>query len=677
MKLDSLKQLLLGLCLGLSAPALIAADMPGTQEVLIASSLHAASSTPAANGSTTLAIHMEPRGEWHGYWKQPGDVGLAPKLTWHLPEGVSVGEVAYPLPQTLLIDGMMNNVYGQPYALLTELTIADGLAVGTALPIRLDMQYLACRHDACVPERASLQTTLHVGNGEPDPALAADFVEWRKALPRPLAVPASFTVTDQLLRLHVPLPASVEITDPHLFSATKQAIVDAAPQRFERNENMLTIETRVGTQATDSFMATLALGNGLGLELEARREVPAAEAETGVVVVLLALAGAVVGGLLLNLMPCVFPILSLKAMSLARAGTSAGAARREGLAYTAGVMAMCMALGGGLLALRAGGTQIGWAFQLQDPRMILLLLLLTCVIAFNMAGLFELGSINAGAELTQRDGAAGAFWTGVLAAFVAPPCTGPFMATALGTALILPPLAGMLVFAGLGFGIALPFLLLGFIPTLQRQMPKPGLWMATLRHLLAVPMFLTMLALLWVLGQQVSTNVLTACVGYAMLAAFGLWLTGLRQRAMKPKAWLPAVLALLLAGSLGLNQLAQASAQPKAAVSQQAFDREKLARLQEGNKPVFLYFTADWCMTCKVNEQVAIDRRATAEAFAEAGVEMMRGDWTNGDPEITAFLEQHGRSGVPLYLWYTPGQREPLTLPQILGPDTLIEQVRP
>ncbi|MGY3904244.1 protein-disulfide reductase DsbD family protein [Aeromonas lusitana] len=675
MKLDSLKRLLLWLCLSLSAPMLAAADMPGAEEVLIASSLHAASPTPAANGTTTLAIKMTPQGEWHGYWKQPGDVGLAPRLTWHLPDGVSVGEVAYPLPQTLQIDGIMNHVYGQPYALLAELSVAEGMALGTQLPIRLDMQYLACRHDACVPERASLQITLHVGHGEADAALAANFTKWRQALPRPLGSPVSFTVDKQRLRLEVPLPASIEIDEPHLFSATKQAIVDAAPQRFERRGDLLIVETRAGASPAEAFEATLALGNGLGLDLDARLAAAPARGESGTTALLLALAGAIAGGLLLNLMPCVFPILSLKAMSLARAGASARAARREALAYTAGVMATCMLLGGVLLAMRAGGAQLGWAFQLQDPRMILLLLLLTCVIAFNMAGLFELSTLDAGAGLTRRSSVAGAFWTGALAAFVATPCTGPFMAAALGTALILPPLAGMLVFAGLGFGIALPFLLLGFVPALQRRMPKPGLWMATLRRLLAVPMFLTMLALSWVLGQQVSANALTASLGCAMLLTFGLWLTGLRQRGMKPQAWLPAVLAAALVIPLGLSQMSERATQSQPA-NRLAFDPAKLEVLRAGDKPVFLYFTADWCMTCKVNEQIAIDRRATEQAFAEAGVEVMRGDWTQGDPGITAFLAQHGRSGVPLYLWYTPGQREPRVLPQVLGPDSLIDEAR-
>lgn len=229
MPLLSLKRLLLCFCLCVINLTGWAAEMPGPDDVLIASSLIAATEAPSSGSTTTLAILMEPQGEWHGYWKQPGDVGLPARFTWHLPDGVTVGDPAYPLPQTLLIEGLMNHVYEHPYALLVDLTLDDGLPDGTALPIRVDMQYLACRYDACVPERASLETTLHVGDGRQSPDVAARFASWRQALPRPLAAPASFSVDGDLLRLRVPLPASVSIQDPHLFSATRGAIDNAAP----------------------------------------------------------------------------------------------------------------------------------------------------------------------------------------------------------------------------------------------------------------------------------------------------------------------------------------------------------------------------------------------------------------------------------------------------------------
>lgn len=679
MPLLSLKRLLLCFCLCVINLPGLAAKMPGPDDVLIASSLFAATEAPSSGSTTTLAILMEPQGEWHGYWKQPGDVGLPTTFTWHLPDGVMVSDPAYPLPRTLLIEGLMNHVYEHPYALLVELTLDGDLPGGTALPIRVDMQYLACRYDACVPERASLETTLHVGDGHQSPDVAARFANWRQALPRPLAAQASFDVEGDLLRLRVPLPASVPIQNPHLFSATKGAIDNAAPQRVERRGDELIVETRVGAQITDVFQATLKLSDSLGLDIDAKRggptSAPDSTSNSSLSIILLALAGAIAGGLLLNLMPCVFPILSLKAMSLARSGISPAIARRDAVAYTSGVLLVCVLLGAVLLAWRAAGTQVGWAFQLQNAAVILTLMLLTTAIAFNLAGLFELAAIDAGTKLTNQSGAGGAFWTGALAAFIATPCSGPFMAAALGAALVLPTAAAMLVFTGLGLGIALPFLMLGFIPALQRRLPRPGPWMGTLRRVLAVPMFLTALSLLWVLSHQVPANALVASLGCAMLLALGLRLTGLRQQKHKRNAWLPASLALILALGLGWSQVSGQTA-PASDVQRHVFDEQQLAQLRADKVPVFVYFTADWCITCKVNEQVAINRDATAQAFAAAGVVVMRGDWTNGDPVITAFLERHGRSGVPLYLWYGAGEAEPRLLPQILGPGSLLELVQ-
>ncbi|MGL5947683.1 MAG: protein-disulfide reductase DsbD family protein [Aeromonas sp.] len=677
MHFSSLRAVLLGATvnfiayLGFSS-ALLAADWADMPTPLIHSALVAQSAQPAAQTGTTLAIALRPQPEWHGYWQQPGEVGLAPQLTWHLPAGVSVGEVAYPLPETLSVDGVMNHVYGKPYALLTELSVDRHLPVGTQLPIRLAMRYLVCRHDACVPETADLETTLIVGDGAPDRRYAQDFIAWRQALPKPLSMPATFTLTDDQIRIQLPLPASVPIDNAHLFSATPQALKDSYPQQFSRQGDQLIITTQRGAQLGTQFEATLALGQGLGLTFTAKQGT--AEGALGGTL-LLALAGALLGGLLLNLMPCVFPILSLKALSLARAGGSLSAARREACAYTLGVVAMCMTLGATLLVLRAGGSQIGWAFQLQNPQLLLLLLLLSCAMAFNLTGLFEFSAVNAGAKLAHRGGVLGAFWTGVLAAFVATPCTGPFMAAALGSALVLPPLAGLLVFAGLGLGMALPFLLLGFMPALQRKMPKPGAWMATLRHVLAVPMFLTVLALFWVLAQQVTANALIAILGCSMLFAFGLWWMGLRQRSFNAYAWLPALLAFVIAMALGMTQL-EPKAKQAAAQAASPFSTATLAAWQQSKQPIFLYFTADWCMTCKVNEQVAIRREATQQAFAQAGVKVMRGDWTHGAAEITAFLATQGRSGVPLYMWYSPKQAQPQILPQLLTPRLLIEQAQ-
>jgi thiol:disulfide interchange protein len=328
-----------------------------------------------------------------------------------------------------------------------------------------------------------------------------------------------------------------------------------------------------------------------------------------------------------------------------------------------------------LLGLRAAGLAAGWAFQLQDPRVILLLLLLVTAIALNLAGLFELPTFGGGQGLAGQGGLLGSFWTGVLVAFVATPCTGPFMGAAMGAALVLPLAAALAIFAGLGLGLALPFVLLAYIPALRRRLPRPGAWMGRLQKILSLPMFATGLGLAWLLGQQRGVPGMTIGLGAALLLALLLWWLGGRQRMGKGGGVIIAIAALaVLAGAAFVLPSSAPAASADSATSVH-FDVAKLAELRAANKPVFLYFTADWCLTCKANEAAAIDRAETRAAFDKAGVTVMVGDWTNADPAITRFLESQGRSGVPLYLFYAPG-KEAQTLPQLLTPATLTGLLR-
>ncbi|HMJ92926.1 MAG TPA: thioredoxin family protein, partial [Allosphingosinicella sp.] len=382
-----------------------------------------------------------------------------------------------------------------------------------------------------------------------------------------------------------------------------------------------------------------------------------------------ALLGALLGGLILNVMPCVFPILSLKALSLAGSGGEEKAARRDALAYAAGAILTCLALGSVLLALRAGGSAAGWAFQLQDPRVILFLLLLVVAIALNLAGLFELPGLSGGDRLARGGGAAGSFWTGALAAFVATPCTGPFMAAALGAALILPTAAALAIFAGLGIGLALPFLLLGFLPALRRLLPRPGPWMVRFRHILAVPMALTALALAWLLWRLAGRDGLLIGIAASVLLAFILWWAGRRG------GWLrfaPAAFALALAPALAPAAVAPSVARAEGLLEARPFSEARLAKLRAEGRPVFVYFTADWCLTCKVNEVGVLETEAVADAFRRRGVVVLVGDWTRGDADIGRFLQSQGRAGIPLYLWYAPSKDAEI-LPQILTTGTLTE----
>jgi thiol:disulfide interchange protein len=620
--------------------------------------------SPAAGSKVTLALVMTPRTGWHGYWQNPGDAGVGTRIAWRLPEGVAAGPIRFPVPGRLIIQGLMNYVYEGEHALLVDLDVPSGLAPGIALPVRGRVDYLVCTDKICVPESAEIAADLAIGRGE---GKAGGFDRYRQALPKPLPEAGRFGRRGGMLRLAIPLPASAAVDEPYFFPITESVLVHAAPQSVSRRGDWLIVETRAGDAAPPALEGVLKLGPGLGLSVRAAPgpvgpagtpvEAPTAAA-AGARTILLALAGALLGGLLLNVMPCVFPILSLKALSLARAGGDERSARSEAAAYAAGAVLACLALGAVLLAVRAGGAAVGWAFQLQDPRVILLLLLLVTAITLNLAGLFELPSL--GGRLAGGRG--GAFWTGALAAFVATPCTGPFMGAALGAALILPPAAALAVFAGLGLGLALPFLLLGYVPTLRRRLPRPGPWMVRFRHVLAAPMGLTALGLAWILERQVGLAGLAVGLAAAATLALFLWWAG-RRRGW----WLmaPAALAAGLAIAFLPTAPAPAEARAGGSIGAEPFSEARLAELRSAGRPVFVYFTADWCLTCKVNEAAVLDQDEVAAALRGKGAAVLVGDWTRGDAAIGRFLEKQGRSGVPLYLWYAPGKPAEV-LPQIL-----------
>ncbi|MGE4324002.1 MAG: protein-disulfide reductase DsbD family protein [Sphingobium sp.] len=652
----------------------------------VPATLAAESITPVPGGSTTLAFDMRPEPGWHGYWENPGDAGLGMTVEWTLPQGVRVGPLRYPVPETLLVAGLMNHVYEGPYAVLATLSLAPDVKPGTRLPIRAKAHWLACTDTVCVPQSDTLALDLVAGAGAVTAAARARFDGWRAHLPRPLGSEGAWAVDDGRLRVSVPFPAGVAARDVHLFPLTDALAAYAAPQIIRRDGDRLLIETQASPamdpQGSEKMAAVLRTGDHVGFEVAlARGDVPASTADASiasasmVMTMLIALAGAIGGGLILNVMPCVFPILGLKVLSLARAGGNERHVRREAVAYALGVIATCLALGAVLMGLRWAGAAVGWAFQLQDPRIIVLLLLLVTAIALNLAGMFELRAIGGGDRLAARGGVAGAFWTGALVAFVATPCTGPFMGAAMGAALVLPIGAALAVFAGLGLGLALPFLLLAYIPALRTRLPRPGAWMGRLQKILSIPMVLTAIGLIWLLGRQRGGEAMALGVGAALLLALALWWFGRRQRSGQGGGVLVALAGVALLG--GAIALMPAHAPAKVALAGDAvpFDQARLDSLRAAGKPVFLYFTADWCLTCKANEAAAIDRAETRAAFDRAGVTVMVGDWTSADPAITRFLEAHGRSGVPLYLWYAPG-RDAHMLPQVLTPATLTALVR-
>ncbi len=671
--------------LALLALTLIALSPAHAQSTHIQPKLVAESAAPAPGSGTTLALTMAPEKTWHGYWVNGGDAGFGLSVEWNAPEGVTIAPFRYPVPDALILFGMMNHVYEHPYALLAEVQVDKSVAPGTDLTLSGVANWLACTDKVCVPEKAVISVALKAGYGKIAPAERTRFDRWRALQPQPLDRHGSWEKRGDMVRFAIPLPASTAIDAPHLFVETQDVVDYAAPQSFSRNGDQIIVETRAKGEKTGPVSALLKLGGGRGLSLTLDPGAVPAAGETiagkagGIDMGLFwtALGGAILGGLILNLMPCVFPILSLKALSLARSGSDAKTAKVEALAYTAGAIVTALLLGGALLALRAAGEQVGWAFQLQHPLSVLVLLILALAITLNLLGTYELPSFGGGQALVDKGGAAGGFWTGALAAFVATPCSGPLLGAALGATLVLPAWAALPIFGGLGLGLALPFLAVGFVPALRNRLPKPGPWMATFRRWMALPMGLTSLALAWLLWRQTDGAAWHYWVGAISMILLIATQIGAQQRGGGDRRLIVAGAGLLLA--LFMVQMIWKLDDYKAtaavaSANGDTFSPDALAKARTTGKPVFVYFTADWCLSCKANEAGAINREAVQTVFAKAGVVTLVGDWTNGDPVITRTLAEHGRNSVPLYLWYAPGAAKPEILPQILTPGMLTEK---
>ncbi len=674
------------LLLPLAAQAAPSAQLDRSRIELIAESV-----APAPGSPLTLGIVITPNPDWHSYWQNPGDSGVETRAEWTLPGEATASPLRYPVPERFAVAGLTSFVFGHAATLLTDITVPPAMKPGATFPISVKVNWLVCDPSLCVPQSATLDLRLTVGNGAPNPKSAAGFATARAALPKLLPAPVTYAASNGRIIIAASVPNAASIRAAEFYPITEFVTDYGAPQLTTVADGKLRIDAKAGsTKPNGPLIGVLAVdtdGTRTAWQINAQPgAVPAAGeplsgddlySDPGYFAA--ALLGAILGGLLLNIMPCVFPILSLKALSLARAGGSEREARTEALAYTAGIVLTCVSLGALILGLRAAGSSIGWAFQLQDPRVIGFLLLLMTAIGLNFAGLFEIefGGRGVGNTLASKGGTSGAFWTGVLAAFVATPCTGPFMGAALGAAIALPPAAGLAVFAGLGLGLALPFLALGYIPRLRRILPKPGAWMNNFRRILAVPMFLTALGLAWVLGRQAGVDGMTMGLGGAMLLGLALWWLGAKQRT-GGRTLVPLLIALtaLLLVIPIRTETVTATSSTASALVEEPFSQTRLDELRAAKTPVFLYFTADWCLTCKVNERGALADADVAEAFKKAGIVTLVGDWTRGDPAITRFLDAQGRSGIPLYLFYHPdGTVE--TLPQLLTPGRLTKLTLP
>jgi len=648
------------------------ADRARTDQVEVR--LLAESATVSPGQTIYLGLEQKIIPHWHTYWKNPGDSGTSTSIAWTLPAGVTASPILWPAPSRFAIGPITNYGYAKQVVLLTKLTVPASQAVGSQVPIEAKASWLVCE-ESCIPQDATLKLTLTVaaqaGAGGPDALLIGAAL---KQLPQTVSWPAVYERADGKLTARLDLPAGIEMGENALkfYPAEWGTIAHNAAQVFALEKGQLAIALTPGEAppaAGSPVRGVLVLEDMAGAIVQAYElDAPAMPApKDDALSIWHALLLAFAGGIVLNLMPCVFPVLSIKALSLFKySDLSAAQKRLQGVAYTAGVLASFSVLALALVAMKNLGAQVGWGFQFQSPYFVLGVAYLIFVVGLSLSGVFALGGpANLGANLAGKPGYSGSFFTGVLATIVATPCTAPFMGAALGFALAQPSPVLWLVFLALGFGLALPYLLVSAWPALHALLPKPGLWMERFKQALAFPMYGTAVWLVWVLAQQSGVNAVPLALGGMIALALIAWIYDSTRNAGKRVL----VNCLLLAGVAATVGVSYKALQAPAAVAQ-AYTPSTLAALREQGKPVFVNLTAAWCITCLVNERVALDRPVFRDLLKAENITYLKGDWTNQDPQVSALLKEHGRSGVPLYLFYPAGAgSKAVILPQILTHD--------
>lgn len=707
MELRSLRRLAGALLAGLLGLLLVPGFAPAQPAAHVRAELVAQGPEVAPGQTVYLALRQVIDEGWHTYWRNPGDSGEATKIEWTLPAGWKAGEILWPTPERHPTGPLMNYGYAGEVLLPVPLTAPAVAQPGERVLVRARATFLVCK-DICIPEEASLETELRVAAepGAPKGAWSQPISTALAALPKPAGLKAAFASAEGEILLSVTGEALVsqDLAGAYFYPFEGGIVDPAKPQAIERGPSGLTLTLPLSAQAgavPAGLGGVLAL-RGAAYEIDALPGGldPAARGlgppPAGDVQPPLGLAAAAIfallGGLILNLMPCVFPILAMKAASLAGHGSEAAAARRQGLAFLAGVLVTFLALAGVLIGMKAAGAAVGWGFQLQSPVVVAALALLMLAVALNLAGLFEVGSAvqGAGNAFASRAGAIGAFFTGALAVVVAAPCTAPFMAPALGWALTQPAHVALVVFAFLGLGFAAPFVAVSFAPALFSKLPRPGPWMETFRRAMAFPMLGASAWLVWVLSVQTGSTGLARLLAACVLLGLGAWCGGLAQRRRLARGSRgPAALISLLAvaGALGTGlwpgyeAAVQANPAPQsggpgapgATIAHEPYSPERLSQLRGEGRVVLVNYTAAWCVTCQVNERVALSTQPVADALAKTGAAYLVADWTSRDAGIAAELEAHGRAGVPLYLLWRPGDPEPTILPQLLTPGLVVD----
>ncbi|MEX2608778.1 MAG: thioredoxin family protein [Gemmatimonadota bacterium] len=678
----------------------------------------------------TVALRMTMDEGWHTYWINAGDSGFPLVIDWQLPDGFSAGPLQWPTPERIPVPPLMSFGYEDELFLLAEITPPAALAPGTTVRLAGQADWLVCA-DVCIPDQGSVALELPVRAGAPaDGPFASSIRETRARVAAPAAdwavrawstdegyvvelappggtdaLPAPYIFLDSMLvvehamaqrvvaasgAVRVGMPRSAfALGEPARLSGIVVGDAEAEHEGGWRFDVPLLAEAPLDVADADPFQVAGALETGgipAGMAAafggDVGQEVTAGVAgAAGGLGLLLALLFAFAGGVILNLMPCVFPVLGVKVLGFVeQAGQDTARARNHGLIFGAGVVVAFWVLAGLLLALRAGGESLGWGFQLQSPTIVALLAMLLFGLGLSLSGVFDIGL-----GLT-RLGAAGAgrgygdsFLTGGLAVLVATPCTAPFMGAALGFALVQPPLVGMAVFTALALGLAAPYVVLASAPGLLRRLPRPGAWMETFKQVLAFPLYATVVWLVWVFGQQVGMNAVAVLLLGMTLLAFAAWLAGRAGTGRTGMARVAALVLALAAAGVSIWGARALSAPPLAAATVgdwEPWSEARVAELRAEGRPVFVDFTAAWCLSCQVNERVALNSDAARRAFADANVALVKADWTSRNEEIGAALEGFGRNGVPLYVLYPADPAgAPEILPALLSPGIVVRAV--
>ena len=683
------------------------ADLPHVHVQLIAPE---AQFHPGAN-KAGLYFKLEPG--WHVYWKNPGDAGEPPRIKWTNSPQVTVGPLQYPVPKRLPLGPLMDFGYEDEvvFPLDVQVKLDTGASFGAYSPHSADLtakvSWLVCR-GSCIPEKTELQISRPFRQGsetvQPDQQIWARLANKLPQAP-PSNLKIGFTPTATGFRLTV-ITGQKE-TEASFFPSKPDILSNPAPQAVTSTANGLTLDLKKDETVTSSpteLTGLLLLSNNRAYELlvpfgspkpakaapsESPAQAttspaaanppagsnsanPASPAKTGL---LQAAALAFLGGLILNLMPCVFPVLFIKGLSLVQSGgEERHKLRTHGFVYTAGILVSFWILVGVLLGLRSAGSHLGWGFQFQSPVFLSLMAALLFFLGLSLAGQFEIGLTltSAGGTLAAKQGYTGSFFTGVLAVIVATPCTAPFMGVALGYALSQTAIVTFAVFTALALGLAAPYLALTLQPAWTRILPRPGAWMEVLKQAVSVPIFGTVIWLAWVIANAYGAAVLAALLASFLLLAIAGWFLG----RWPAKAWSSAIAALLLlivvATSIAAPKQLAVTTETRNQVGNstgwQPWSADAVTRFQSQGHPVFVDFTASWCLSCQVNERVAFGSPEVRKAFADANIVLMRADWTRYDDNITRTLNSLGRSGVPTYALYVPGESQPRLLPEVLTP---------